>query len=617
MKLGKIWILLTGIFLGLAIVTTLSSSSFSSRITYSAPHILVDQFGYRPQDQKIAIVRKNSNSRYEDIEFKRSIFDVLNISTGKVVYSGRAVLWDQGKIHSQSGDVTSWFDFSFVNQPGRYVIRSRAGEKSFSFEIAENVYRKVLIAATRMYFYQRSGFAKRSPYADARWQDEAAFLGANQDSEARFVNDKQNSTLTRDVRGGWFDAGDTNKYVTFAAYPVQQLLHGYTQNPAVWTDDFGLPESGNGIPDVIDEIRFELDWLQRMQDDDGGVFIKVGVLDNKYAERPSLDKRSRFYGPKCSSATIAVAGMFSHAALVFKKFSELAQYADALNQKASKAWQWFESHPLETACDTQEIRAGDADKTVQEQIGDAVAAAAYLSASTGESKYTDYIKEHLVKTQPFLDDVWSRYQPTQGDALLFYTQLPNAEDSLRKLIMERFKLLVRTNLSAYGDAGKLDAYRAYMPDDQYHWGSNFVKANYGNTNYDVVLYKASSNSVQPFENRALDSLHYLHGVNPLGIVYLTNMYQAGAEYSANEMWHEWFGKGIYSNALTSPNGPAPGYITGGPNKSYTGSAPLRQQPPMKAYLDSNNTKSRMWEVTEPSIVYQGAYIKLLSKFVND
>lgn len=615
MKLGNFF--LTGVFLGLVIVIALSSSSFSSRTNYSPPHILVDQFGYRPQDQKIAVIRKTSSLRRENIESKRSIFDVLNISTGKVVYSGNAVLWNQGKIHSQSGDITSQFDFSSVNKPGRYIIQSRAGEKSFPFEIADNVYRKVLLAATRMYFYQRSGFAKRSPYADSRWQDEAAFLGANQDTEARFVNDKQNAALGRDVRGGWFDAGDTNKYVTFAAYPVQQLLHAYTQNPAVWTDDFNLPESGNGIPDVIDEIRFELDWLQRMQDDDGGVFIKVGVLDTKYAERPSLDKRPRFYGPKCSSATISVAGMFSHAALVFRKFPELTQYADDLNQKAIKAWRWFELNPLETTCDTQEIRAGDADKTVQEQIGDAVAAAAYLSALTGESKYTDYIKEHLAKTQPFLDDVWSRYQPTQGDALLFYTQLPKADNSLRKIIMERFKLLIRTNLSAYGDAGKLDPYYAYMPDDQHHWGSNFVKANYGNTNYDVVLYRLSPESAQRYENRALNSLHYLHGVNPLGIVYLTNMYQAGAEYSANEMYHEWFGKGIYSNALTSPNGPAPGYMTGGPNKSYTGSAPLRQQPPMKAYLDSNDSKLKMWEVTEPSIVYQGAYIKLLSKFVSN
>ena len=557
MKLENKWAFLGGIFLGLILAISLASSSILSKTTYSSPHLVVDQFGYRPHDQKVAVIREISPSRNQP-EKSATHFEVLNVKTGKVAYSGHAILWNEGKVHSQSGDRIWQFDFSSIQQPGQYVVRSQTGEKSVPFDIAENVYRKVLISATRMYFYQRSGFAKRPPYADARWQDEAAFLGANQDAEARFVNDKQNASLTRNVRGGWFDAGDTNKYVTFAAYPVQQLLHAYTQNPPAWTDDFNLPESGNGIPDVIDEIRFELDWLQRMQDDDGGVFIKVGTLDHQYAEKPSLDKRPRFYAPKCSSATIAVAGMFSHAALVFRKFPELTQYADALNQKANKAWKWFESHPMEINCDTQEIQSGDADKTVQEQIGDAVAAATYLFASTGEAKYTDYIKEHLFQTQPFLDDVWSRYQPTQGDALLFYTQLPNAEDTLRKLIMERFRLLIRSNLTAYGNVGTLDPYRAYMPDDQYHWGSNFVKANYGNTNYDVLIHKASPNLAQRYANRALDSLHYLHGVNPLGIVYLTNMYQAGAEYSANEMYHEWFGKGIYNNALTSPNGPAPG-----------------------------------------------------------
>ena len=77
------------------------------------------------------------------------------------------------------------------------------------------------------------------------------------------------------MRGGWFDAGDTNKYVTFASHPLHQLLSAYTQNPAVWTDDFNIPESNNGVPDLLDEIRFELDWFQRMQDNDGGVFYQT------------------------------------------------------------------------------------------------------------------------------------------------------------------------------------------------------------------------------------------------------------------------------------------------------------------------------------------------------
>ncbi|NES83679.1 MAG: hypothetical protein F6K10_20970, partial [Moorea sp. SIO2B7] len=93
-------------------------------------------------------------------------------------------------------------------------------------------------------------------------------------------------------------------------------------------------------------------------------------------------------------------------------------------------------------------------------------------------------------------------------------------------------------------------------------------------------------------------------------------YKYGAEHSVNEMFHEWFGKGVYNNALTSPNGPAPGYLTGGPNQFYTGSAkPPSGEPPMKAYYDENEPKTKAWEITEPSIGYQSSYIKLLSKFV--
>lgn len=601
------------VFLITLLVSCLSSLQ-SSNIAAIEPGILVDQFGYRPKDHKVAVIKVELESASQTPE-ARQFFNVQDVQTKKIVYSGNATLWNQGKVHSQSGDVAQWFDFSAVTRPGQYIIVSPTGKKSFPFKVSEDVYREVLVAATRMYFYQRSGHAKKPPYADPRWQDEAAFLGPQQDSESRYVYDRENVALARDVQGGWFDAGDTNKYVTFATTPVHQLLFAYSQNPTVWTDDFSIPESGNNIPDLLDEILVELDWLKRMQDEDGGVFIKVGTLDYSSHERPSLDRRPRFYGSKCSSSTIAAASMYGHAALVLEDFPELTEYANDLKLRAGKAWGWFRAHPLEADCDTQEIKSGDADTPADEQIANAVVAAVYLFALTGEEQYTSYIQENLNSTIPFSEDVWARYAPHQGDALLFYTQLPKAQPDLRDRILERARSLVQTNSEAYGDSGQLDPYRGYMPDDQYHWGSNAVKANYGNTNYNIAYYRLTDSSLKSYETRALDTLHYFHGVNPLGIVYLTNMYEYGAEYSANEMWHEWFGQGIYKNALSSPVGPAPAYLTGGPNKHYTGSAPIKDKPPMKAYLDSNQYEFSMWEITEPSIGYQSAYIKLLSKFL--
>lgn len=260
----------------------LFSSSYGK--AQDSAYILVDQFGYLPDDSKVAVI--SEHGQQGDLSDLNAVlidsYQVINVRTDEIVYEGEAKPWKHGAVHDQSGDQASWFDFSSVRELGTYIIRnSRTNESSATFEISESVYQQLLPVATRMFYYQRSGFPKSLPYADARWTDDAAFLGPNQDSEAHFVDDKSNSSLVKDMRGGWFDAGDTNKYVTFAATAVHQLLDAYRENPRIWTDDFNLPESNNGIPDIIDEIVYELDWLKRMQDTDGGAFIKIGTLDYK------------------------------------------------------------------------------------------------------------------------------------------------------------------------------------------------------------------------------------------------------------------------------------------------------------------------------------------------
>ena len=116
------------------------------------------------------------------------------------------------------------------------------------------------------------------------------------------------------------------------------------------------------------------------------------------------------------------------------------------------------------------------------------------------------------------------------------------------------------------------------------------------------------------------------------LTYLTNMYAVGGDACADEMYHAWFRDGDprWDNARTSEFGPAPGYVTAGPNKSYCQSepadnacseSPVKEQPPAKAYVDSNEGLSpdsrydKMWQLTEPAIYYQAAYLRLVSKFV--
>ncbi len=443
--------------------------------------------------------------------------------------------------------------------------------------------------------------------------DSGILKSSAQDTEARFVLDPLNSSLERDLRGGWFNGSDTNKDVTHALEPVHQLLSAYGQNPTIWTDDFNIPESGNGIPDLLDEIKFQLDWLQRMQDRDGGAFLKVGVIDPEVNDpTPSQDARPRYYGPKCSSSTIAIASMFAHAAWEMQTVPELSDYAADLNTRAVAAWDWYQNNPTDTECDMGEILSEDGDMSPQAQLGASISAAVYLFATTGDPRYSDYVSQNLSASQPFQDSVWSRYSPHQGDALLLYTQLPNADSRLKENILIAFKQQLVDTPDAYGDDDDLDPFRAYMPDAQYHQGSNQVKANYGNMNYAPILLSIKTEEKSDYIARAAATLHYFHGVNPLGLVYLTNMYGYGAEKSVNELSHQWLGQEPFKNALTSKYGPTPGFLVGGPNKLYSGDAALADGPAMKAYMDTSDTAG---ELSNTALSYQAAYIKLLSKFV--
>jgi endoglucanase len=297
-------------------------------------HILVDQFGYRPGDAKVAVLSDPQSGFNAGESFAPGArYEVRRWADAVAVASGAPTAWNGGATEASSGDRGWWFDFSSVAAPGcYYVFDVEKNARSAPFVVGESVYREVLKAATRMFFYNRCGFAKRAPFAEACWTDDAAFLGPGQDKEARSVAARNDASTALDLSGGWFDAGDTNKYVTFASQPVHQLLTAYLNNPAIWTDDFNIPESGNGIPDVLDEVKWEIDWLRKMQIARGGVLQKLGTLQDSGVAPPSRDTLPRYYIPVCSSSTIAAAGMFAHASYVFSRFPALPNPGSIIKQ---------------------------------------------------------------------------------------------------------------------------------------------------------------------------------------------------------------------------------------------------------------------------------------------
>jgi endoglucanase len=612
-----------------------SGGSGSSGVV--SPHILVDQFGYRPGDPKVAVIRTPSvGYDASDTFAPGSTYQLRQASGGTVVFSGTLSPWNSGAVQASSGDSGWWFDFSSVTTPGSYYVYDVTNQTaSPTFSIAQDVYANVLKAAMRMYFYERSGSsdgggAKQPPYAQACWADTPAYVGPNQDTQAHYALDQTNASLVEDLSGGWFDAGDTNKYVTFAAPAVHQLLSAYQENPSVFTDDFNIPESGNGIPDVLDEVQYETAWIEKMQfSTDGSVALKVGLLGFEGAAPPSSDTSPRFYVGSCSSSTIAAAGVFAHAAYVYGQFSQLASVAADLQTRAISAWnnfQTFTAATLQTDCDTGIVQASDADWTAAMQQEEAVVAAVWLFALTGDATYNTYIENNYTITWPYQDIGWTRYNPEQGKALLFYATLPNADPTLAAAILADKLADVEAGNQIYGFTATDDLYRNYLQDAQYQWGSNQVRADYGNTNADVISYNIGVSSTTPYSTRALETLHYLHGVNPFGMVYLSNMTEYGATSSVNELFSVWFLPGTqWEDAVTSTCGPAPGYLPDGPAADagqYGIPATLTppvNQPEQKSYRDWNgivDNPQNSYVVSEAAIYYQAAYVELLAEFAH-
>jgi hypothetical protein len=603
----------------------------------SVPHadlLFVDQFGYLPDHSKVAVAASPVRGWNAGRAYRPSTLEVRRYQDGQVVLSGAPRAWNGGAEDAASGDRGAWFDFSELRQPGTYVVYDPVARlRSHPFEIADDVYRKVLRAALRAFYFNRANIEKKAPFACVEkscWTLPENYVGKGQDRDARSVREPSDPKTAKDLSGGWWDAGDVNKYVTFASAPVHQLLTAYWEHPGPFGDDFGIPESGNGVPDVLDEVEVELRWLEKMQLDDGSVLLKMGATKPDFATPDRSSEKHFYYPGGCSSATVAAAGMFAHAAWLFRDQPQRATIAPRLAQRAEAAFAHYQSRPRREDCDDGSITGGDADRTLHQQDQDAVVAAVYLFAWSGASKYDDVVKKGYASTRPFEDEGWSAYEPEQGDALLFYTTLARADPEVREAILKRKRSLAGS-VDIFGFRPELDLYRAYLRRDAYHWGSNMVRANYGNTNYDLLKLGLIGEEQRAAYQERIDGLvHHFHGVNPLGLVFLSNMRAYGAEHSASEMFHAWFADGDerWDSAEESLLGPAPGYVTGGPNARYCEDAKaacsrseLRRQPPGKAYRDFNTgwnpaaEYDRSWELSEPAIYYQAAYVKLLSKLV--
>ena len=597
--------------------------------------ITIDQFGYLPDSKKTAVIR-DPQIGFDSMEtfVPGTIYAVVNKENGEKVLTGTPVKWQNGATDASSGDKVWWFDFSALKSVGKYYILDvDSNLRSFEFEIRDDIYNEVLEQAVRSFFYQRSGFAKQVTFAGAEWADGASHL---QDKTARDFLKKTDATTETDVSGGWYDAGDFNKYTNWTANYVVDFMKAFLENPGVWGDDYNIPESGNHIPDILDEAKWGIDHLLRLQRTNGSMLCVVGA---SHASPPSAAKGATYYGTPNTSGTLNSAAAFAIASKVYRSIG-MKTYADSLERAAIKAWDWAIANPNviynNNSGNTAGLAAGNQETDDYGRFMAKMEAAEFLYEITGEQKYKSFFEGNYNNVHLMQWSFAYPFETANQEILLYYTTLSGISPTVKSNIISKYKSAMEGSDNFPAISGKKDSYMAHLKD--YTWGSNSTKSSQGLMYTDYINYNVNSvKNAQALEAAEL-YIHYLHGVNPLNMVYLSNMYKFGAENSVNEFYHSWFtnGSAKWDRVGKSTYGPAPGFLTGGPNPSYdwdgccpggcgsTGNnaaclsesvTPPKGQPKQKSYKDFNTSwPLNSWSVTENSCGYQINYIRLLAAF---
>ncbi len=606
-------------------------------------YIVTDQLGYRPAAKKVAILRDpvvgyDAASSYTP----GTSYALVDATNSNPVFTASAVAWSAGATDNVSGDKIWRFDFSSYVTPGRYYVLDMTNNvRSYEFDIREEVYNTALKYAMRSFFYQRSGFAKQAPYAETGWLDGASHVGPLQDKQCRIFSAPNDIATQRDVHGGWYDAGDYNKYTVWTGNYIIELLKAYEENPTAWTDDYNIPESGNTIPDILDEIKWGMDYLLRLQKTDGSLISIVGVA---HASPPSSATGRSLYGNVNTSATLKAAASYAYGAKIFAN-AGLGCYADSLKAASKKAWDWAVANPSVVWSNNDPayvsavggVGGGDMEVDDYGRTLFKLEAAVHLFDLTGSTVYqtffdNNYTASHLIQwyyTYPF--------EQAHQETMLYYTKLNGATSSVVNTIKSRYNTGIEGANSFKAFDTDKDAYQSYL--EAYVWGSNGNKCSQGLMLYDTKQYSLNSARDVDAVNAAEQYIHYIHGLNPVQKFYLSNFNTHGAENSVTAFYHSWFAheSALWDKVGVSTYGPASGYLVGGANPSYDWNAccpsgcgspgnnavcnsvdisKVKGQPSLKSYMDFNESwPIDSWEVTENSCGYQAPYIRLLSKFV--
>lgn len=430
----------------------------------------VNQIGYLPNDTKIAVVRS-----------KKAIsgkFSVINVETNSEVFTGKL---SKSKKNASSQEQTALADFSALKVPGTYKITTENNGASFAFKIGNDIYTDLLQSTIKMFNLQRCG---NTTIDDKIFKHPACHTG-----KALVWPDK---TTAIDVSGGWHDAGDYGRYVVPGAKAVADLMLTYENYPKLFSVN----------TNILEEIVYELDWMEKMQDKKtGGVYHKVTCADFPSVVMPQDEKEQLYLSPISTTATADFAATMAMAYRVMhsSKYKELAE----------KAWNYLEANPnlKKGFTNPYGITTGAYDDN--QDIDEKFWALAEMYKSFKDEKYLNALKKlKLEKVKPELG--W-REVGLYGFYALLTSNAP--KDDFYKTVKAAFDKKVKREFNNI----EKDAYSVSIDKNDFCWGSNMTVANNGM----MFLFANSFSPDKKYIEAAKKQLNYLLGTNTTSYCFVT------------------------------------------------------------------------------------------------
>ncbi|WP_435600230.1 glycoside hydrolase family 9 protein [Streptomyces sp. C10-9-1] len=570
----------------------------------TGPAVKVNQHGYLPNSPKRATLVTDAAN---------ALPWTLRGAGGGTVATGTT---EPGGFDASAGASVHTIDFSGVSATGTFRL-AVGGEESHSFDIRPDLYDSLRTDSMRFFYTNRSGIAIDGGIAGAAYARPAGHLGSAPNTGDTQVPcqtpksyvDNWTCDYTLDVTGGWYDAGDHGKYVVNGGIATYQLLSAWERAVAegsqaqLGDSALAVPERGNGVPDILDEARWNLEFMLRMQVPDGrplAGMVHHKVHDESWTGPPTLphqDKKKRELHRPSTAATLNLAAVAAQGARIYERFDP--GFAARLRSAAERAYTAARAEPALYAPRADRVGGGPYnDSDVSDEFYWA-AAELYLTTKRGS----------------YLDDVRSSRFHTAGAAFSQNGFYWGSVAALAQLDLARFgdglteHAKIRTWVTAAAD--RLISFQraerfgqTYTPTTgKYDWGSNAAMLN----NQVVLATAYDLTGTDAYADAAFEGFDYLFGRNALGQSYITG-------YGANDAKNQhsrWYAKSFDASL---PNPPV-GTVAGGPNSSLQdplASSWLHGCAPQLCYVDNLEA----WSLNEITINWNSA-LAWMSAFAAD